>query len=295
MQKEWRTISEISAVRKTVTERVALKPEEKPVYAKSPADLPIGMFDSGVGGLTVLLEVARKMPAEDVLYLGDTKRVPYGGRPPAEIIKINTEILNYFAEQGVKMVIMACGTSSSIAYPVLKDKYKLPIISLIEPGSRAAIAATKNNRIGLLATVGTVESGAYQKTIKAMKKEVEVVAEGCPLFVPLIEGGFIDTDETRKVARDYLKPLLLANVDTVILGCTHYPHLLGILRELTEGKIVFIDPAEEAVTEAKKLLIPKAGRGQYQFVVTGSVLHFEELGSKLFGKPIIAKQIKLGG
>lgn len=113
-----------------MTERVALKPEEKPVYPKSPANLPIGMFDSGVGGLTVLSEVARQIPAEDILYLGDTARVPYGGRPAAEIIKINTEILNYFTEQGVKLVIMACGTSSSIAYPVLKDKYKFPILPL---------------------------------------------------------------------------------------------------------------------------------------------------------------------
>jgi len=278
-----------------LTERVALKPEEKPVYPKPPASPPIGMFDSGVGGLTVLTEVARQLPAEDVLYLGDTKRVPYGGRPPSEIIKINIEILNYFAEQGVKMVIMACGTSSSIAYPVLKDKYKFPIVSLIEPGSRAALYATKNNRIGLLATVGTVESGSYQRAIKSIKKEAEVVAEACPLFVPLIEGGFFDTDETKKVAKDYLKPLLKEQVDTIILGCTHYPHLLGILRELTEGKITFIDPAEEAVADAKKLLPQRAGRGQYQFVVTGSVLHFEELGSKLFGKPLVAKHLKLGG
>ncbi|MFA4906118.1 MAG: glutamate racemase [Candidatus Margulisiibacteriota bacterium] len=253
------------------------------------------MFDSGVGGLTVLSEVARQIPAEDVLYLGDTKRVPYGGRPADEIIQINTEILNYFTELGVKLVIMACGTSSSIAYPVLKDKYKFPIISLVEPGARAALAATKNNRIGLLATVGTVESGSYQKTIKSMKKEAEVIAEGCPLFVPLIEGGFIDTEETRKVARDYLKPLQKENVDTIILGCTHYPHLLGALKELTEGNIVFINPAEEAVKDAKKLLPQRAGHGQYQFVVTGSVLHFEELGSKLYGRPIIAKPVKLGG
>jgi glutamate racemase len=274
---------------------VALKPEEKPVYPKPPASQSLGMFDSGVGGLTVLTEVARQLPAEDVLYLGDTKRVPYGGRPPSEIIKINTEILNYFTEQGVKMVIMACGTSSSIAYPVLKDKYKFPIISLIEPGSRAALYATKNNRVGLLATVGTVESGSYQRTIKQLRKEAEVIAEACPLFVPLIEGGFFDTDETKKVAKDYLKPLLKEQVDTIILGCTHYPHILGILRELTEGKITFINPAEEAVADAKRLLPQRAGRGQYQFVVTGSVMHFEELGSKLFGKPIIAKQVKLGG
>lgn len=295
MPKEWRNISEISAVRKTLTERVALKIEEKPVYPKPPDSQPIGLFDSGVGGLTVLSEVARQMPAENVLYLADTARVPYGGRPPDEIIKINVEIFNYFAEQGVKMVIMACGTSSSIAYPVLKDKYKFPIVSLVEPGSRAALAATKNNRIGLLATAGTVESGSYQRAIKSSKKEAEVIAEACPLFVPLIEGGFFDTDETKKVAKDYLKPLLKEQVDTIILGCTHYPHLLGILRELTEGKITFINPAEEAVKDAKKLLTPKAGRGQYQFVVTGSVMHFEELGSRLFGKPIIAKQVKLGG
>ena len=261
---------------------------------------PIGIFDSGVGGLTLLRQIMKKLPNEDVIYLADTARVPYGGRPPQEIIKINQEIIPFLIEQEAKLIIMACGTSSSIAYPVVKDEYPVHIIDLIGPGSRAAVSATRSAKIGVIATVGTVNSHAFQRRIKDLKKEAEVHAVGCPLFVPLIEGGFTATEETKKVAREYLRPLLKEKIDTLILGCTHYPHLLKILREITGPEVSFIDPAEEAVADAKKLL-KKAGTlkartspPKYQFFVTGPVIQFQDLGSQLLGKPIIgAKQVSL--
>lgn len=241
--------------------------------------------------MTVLKEIMRQLPNEDVVYLADTARVPYGGRPPEEIIKINEEIIPYLIDYGAKLIIMACGTSSSIAFPVVKDKYKVHIISLIEPGSRAAIAATRSGIIGVIATIGTINSQAYQETLKSLKKEVKVVAQACPLFVPLVEGGFIEAEETKRVAKEYLKPLLKENVDTLVLGCTHYPHLVKILRERTGPNVVFVDPAEEAVADAKKLL-QKAGTmksktsPKYEYLVTGSLVQFQDLGSRLLGKPI---------
>jgi len=260
---------------------------------------PIGVFDSGVGGLTVLRQLMHKLPHEDILYLADTARIPYGGRPPEEIIKINQEIIPFLIKHGAKMIVIACGTSSAIAYPILKDQYPIQMISLIEPGSRAAVDATRSGTIGLIATVGTVNSHAYQHKIKELKKEVVVHAAGCPLFVPLIEGGFIEAEETRRVAREYLKPLLKEKIDTLILGCTHYPHLYQLLQQLTGPNVTLIDPAEEAVNDAKKLLkgagnLRPAVQAKYEFMVTGSVMQFEELGSRLLGRPIIgARQVKL--
>ena len=249
----------------------------------------IGVFDSGVGGLTVLKKIISFLPTEDILYLADTARVPYGGRTKEEIISINREILNYFEGKKIDLVVMACGTSSSIAYPALKDDYTFPIVSLIRPGAKAALNATRNLQIGIIATIGTVNSQSYQKMISELNFEAKAFAEGCPLFVPLIEGGFFDTEETRKIAREYLSPLLSAGVDTIILGCTHFPHLSKIIQEIAGEKIVLVDPSENAalevreIMESKKLINPKNHKGHIDYVVTGSVSHFEELGSRLLG------------
>ncbi|MBN2058265.1 MAG: glutamate racemase [Candidatus Saganbacteria bacterium] len=261
---------------------------------------PIGVFDSGVGGLTVLAQMMKQLPHEDVIYLADTARVPYGGRSAEEIVKINQEIIPYLLKQGVKLIIMACGTSSAIAYPVLKDDYPVHMINLIEPGSREAVAASRSGRIGLIATAATVNSHAYQKKIKELAGDIEVHAVGCPLFVPLIEGGFIETEETRRVAKDYLKPLLKEKIDTLILGCTHYPHLSKVLQELAGPEVRLIDPAEAAVADAKAMLTKagtlrtKAVPAKYKYFVTGSPIQFQDIGSRLLGKPIVGtKQVTL--
>jgi glutamate racemase len=287
-------------VRKVITERVVTKIAEKTKEEKITPSSPIGVFDSGVGGLTVLRQIKKKLPHEDVIYLADSARVPYGGRPPQEIIKINHEVLSFLIKEGAKLVIMACGTSSSIAYPVVKDKYPVHIINLVDPGSRAAVAASHSGNIGIIATIGTVSSHAFQKKIKELKKEAKVHAVGCPLFVPLIEGGFTQSEETKRVAKEYLKPLLKEKIDTLILGCTHYPHLSKILKAITGPEVVFVDPAEEAVADAKKMLKnagtlkTKAAPAKYEYLVTGSVVQFQDIGSRLLGKPIVgAKQVTL--
>lgn len=254
---------------------------------------PIGIFDSGVGGLTVIAQIMKKLPHEDLIYLADTARVPYGGRSPQEIIKINREIIPFLIKQGAKLIVMACGTSSAIAYPVVKDEYKVEIINLINPGSEAAVAATRSGNIGVIATAATVNSHAFQKKIKALKKEANVHAAGCPLFVPLVEGGFIEAEETKRAAKEYLKPLLKEKIDTLILGCTHYPHLRNIIQSIVGKDVVLIDPAEEATIEIEKML-KKAGTlktnispAKYEYFTTGSAIQFQDLGSRLLGKPII--------
>ncbi len=265
---------------------------------KATPSSPIGIFDSGVGGLTVLAQVLKQLPNEDYIYLADTARVPYGGRSPQEIIKINQEIIPFLINQGAKLIIMACGTSSAIAYPVVKDEYAVELINLIEAGSRAALSATKNKQIGVIATAGTVNSGAFQNKIG---NEAQVQAVACPLFVPLVEDGLVETDETRKVAKEYLKPLISAGIDTLILGCTHYPHLSKVIKEIVGPSVTLVDPAVAAVAQAKAML-KKAGTikttgspAKASFLVTGSAIHFQDVGSRLLGKAIVgAKQVKLG-
>lgn len=242
----------------------------------------------------------KQLPNEDVIYLADTARVPYGGRPPQEIIKINHEIIPFLLKEGAKLVIMACGTSSSIAYPVVKDEYPVHIINMIDPGTRAAVEASKSGNIGVIATMGTVNSRAFQNRIKELNKEANVHAVGCPLFVPLVEGGFTESEEAKRVAKEYLKPLLKEEIDTLILGCTHYPHLSKVLASIAGPKVTLIDPAEEAVKGTKKLL-KKAGTlktkalpAKYKYFATGSPIQFQDVGSRLLNKPIIgAKQVTL--
>ncbi|MFA4844149.1 MAG: glutamate racemase [Candidatus Margulisiibacteriota bacterium] len=273
-------------------ERIAPKAADKPETKKVTPASPIGIFDSGVGGLTVLREIIRQLPHEDVVYLADTARLPYGGRSPEEIVKFNEEIIPYLIGEGVKLIVMACGTSSAIAYPVLKDKYKVHLVSLVEPGARSALAATRSRVIGLFATAGTVNSHAYQTMLHSLDNDVVVHARACPLFVPLIEGGFIEAEETRKVVKEYLKPLLKENIDTLILGCTHYPHLARVIQEIAGPNVTLVDPAAATVLETKKLL-DKAGtikdnshQPKYDYLVTGSPIQFQDLGSRLLGKPI---------
>jgi len=285
-------LTELSEIRKVSTERIVTKTGEKLPEPKVTLDSPIGMFDSGLGGLSVLQILMKELPNEGVIYFADTARVPYGGRPPQEIVKINYEIIDYLIEQGIKLLVMACGTSSSIAYPVVKEKYKLPIVEIVTPGARAAVKATGTGRIGLIATVGTVDSGAFQREIKAIRADAEVFAQGCPLFVPLIEGGFIGAEETKRVAREYLKPILKEKIDTLILGCTHYPFLSKIIQEIAGPGVVLVNPGEEAVSEAKELLkkndLLHSGKrsGSNTYLVSGSLSQFKEMGSRLMGKPL---------
>ncbi len=286
-------MAEISQIRHVASTRVTRKEKTLPEkHHVVDASSPIGMFDSGVGGLTVFEQVTRLLPHENVIFLADTARVPYGGRPPAEILKINKEILDHLTGLGCKMIVMACGTSSSIAYPVMKDSYKVPIIGMIEGGSRMAAAATRNKKIGVIATAGTINSGAYEKNIRELDKNIEVFGVACPLLVPLIEGGFAGSDETAKVLKDYLKPLIAKKIDTLVLGCTHYPHVLPAIIEIMGTGVTIVNPAEEVAKETKDVLIKNdlaasvLESPKYRFQVTGKAESFRDMASRLLGRPL---------
>ncbi|WP_324281938.1 glutamate racemase [Cyanobacterium aponinum UTEX 3221] len=212
----------------------------------------IGVFDSGVGGLTVLRKLYRYLPQESILYFADTLRLPYGTRTKEEIILFVRQILDWMQSEGVKMVIMACNTSSALALETVQSEYDFPILGLIHPGAKGAVKAGK--RVGVISTVATAKSNAYRDAIVEIDPKTQVWQMGCPEFVPLIEQNRIYDPYTKKVAQQYLKPLIEANIDTLIYGCTHYPHLKGVLSEILPSSVRFIDPADYVVRAAEKEL-----------------------------------------
>lgn len=206
-----------------------------------PQRAPIGIFDSGVGGLTVLRQLYRQLPNESIIYFGDTARLPYGIRSQAEILQFVREILTWMQQQQVKMVIMACNTSSALALETVREEFDLPILGVILPGARAAVQQGK--RIGVIATPATAKSNAYRQAILEIDPDVQVWQVGCPEFVPLIEQNRIQDPYTTDVARSYLEPLIQQQIDTLVYGCTHYPHLEPILRSLLPSSVKLVDPA----------------------------------------------------
>lgn len=257
---------------------------------------PIGLFDSGLGGLTVLRELHRQLPQESVLYFGDTARLPYGTRSSAEILQFVREILTWMTSVGVKMVIMACNTSSALALETVQAEFDLPILGLILPGARAAVQQGK--RIGVIATPATANSHAYAQAVLEIDPTVDVWEVGCPEFVPLIEANRIYDPYTRKVASDYLAPLIANQIDTLIYGCTHYPHLEPVLRELLPSSITLVDPAKNLVAAAAHELDLLGLRSTQpvpvtRFCVSGCPEQFEQLSSQWLGYVPIVEQITL--
>jgi glutamate racemase len=247
----------------------------------------IGIFDSGVGGLTVLRVLYQQLPNESVLYFGDTDRLPYGTRSPEEIVQFVREILTWMQSQDVKMVVMACNTSSALALDVVRSEFnQLPILGLILPGAKAAVQQGK--RIGVIATPATAKSGAYRQAIQEIDPAAQVWEVGCPEFVPLIESNRISDPYTEQVAREYLKPLLQEKIDTLIYGCTHYPHLEPVLRRILPPSVTLVDPAvatTAAVDRELRLLgwhNPKHARST-EFGVSGSPEQFAQLATQWLG------------
>lgn len=214
-------------------------------YEREPQRAPIGVFDSGVGGLTVLREIYRQLPNESIIYLGDTARLPYGIRTPAEICHFNREILSWMQSQGVKMTIMACNTSSALALETVRHEFNFPILGVILPGAKAAVES--GSRIGVIATPATAKSNAYKQAIQEINPNIQVWQVGCPEFVPLIEQNRIHDPYTLSVARSYLEPLIQADIDTLVYGCTHYPHLEPVLRSLLHERVRLVNPAVRVV------------------------------------------------
>lgn len=254
----------------------------------------IGLFDSGVGGLTVLREMYRQMPTESLLYFADSARLPYGTRSPEEILQFVREILNWMCGQDVKMIIMACNTSSALALETVRKEYDIPILGVILSGAKAAVKQGK--RIGVISTPATAKSHAYRQAIQEINPETEVWEIPCPEFVHLIEQNQLYTDYTHQVAQQYLKPLLENNIDTLIYGCTHYRHLEKTICSLLPASVKVIDPAKHIVVAAKKelsLLGLSNDRFPFptHFYVSGSPQHFASLSQQWLGYYPQVKQI----
>ena len=258
--------------------------------------LRIGIFDSGVGGLTVLRELYRQLPNESFLYFADTARLPYGTRSQAEILKFTRQILSWMTQKRVKMAIMACNTSSALALDIVRDEFDIPILGLILPGARAAVQQGK--RIGVIATPATVASDSYRQAVFEIDPTLEVWQVSCPDFVPLIEQNQIYTAATAKVARTYLEPLIQVRIDTLIYGCTHYPHLAPVITSLLPHSVHQVDPAAHVVAAAAQELEILGLRNTSahqptQFFVSGCPEQFAQLSLQWLGYIPRVEQVSL--
>ena len=254
---------------------------------------PIGIFDSGLGGLTVAKEVIKALPHESIIYFGDTARVPYGTKSKKTIEKFSSQNVNFLTKKGVKIIVVACNTSCSLTLNLLKRTFKIPIVGVIEPGVKQALLKTKNGKIGVIGTRATVLSGAYQKTLSRYGKKIKVFAVACPLFVPLVEEGWLGKKVTKTIAYNYLRPLIEKKIDSLILACTHYPLIKTTIAGTMGPKVQLIDSARAVATEVKRILDKKnlvaAGchRPKYKFFVSDEPRIFAKEGSKFLGRKII--------
>ena len=250
---------------------------------------PIGMFDSGVGGLTVARAVIDLLPHEDLVYFGDLEHLPYGPRPSDEVKKFALEIMDSLVDEGVKFLVVACNSAASAAMEEARVRYDVPLISVIEPGVRAAIAATRNRRIGMIGTVGTVSSGAYDRALASTRANVRLFSKACPRFVEFVENGDTTSGEVIATAEEYLAELKKEDVDTLILGCTHYPLLKGVIQYVMGERVVLVSSAEVTATEVfgrlhnENLLNPKEGAGLHRFISSSTDGVFGELGQRFLG------------
>ncbi|MFA5261352.1 MAG: glutamate racemase [Candidatus Omnitrophota bacterium] len=255
-------------------------------------DKPIGVFDSGLGGLTVMKAMMRQLPFEDIVYLGDTARVPYGTKSEESIIRFSLENAAVLVKHHVKMIVVACNSSSSYALEALREKFHLPVVGVIEPGVNRAVHVTRNNRIGVIATQATVRSGSYERLISRASPGVKVVSQPCPLFVPLVEEGWFKKAVTRQVAEEYLKKIKNSQADTLILGCTHYPLLKAVITDVLGRGVSLVDSALEVSKLVQTLLVERLGNRdarrnpQYKFLVSDQPEHFQKLARRFLGCPI---------
>jgi len=250
----------------------------------------IGVFDSGVGGLTVVKELIRQLPHENIIYFGDTARVPYGIKSKETVIRFSVENILFLLKHQVKLICVACNTSSSFALPVIKKNFRVPVVGVITPGVREAVYATQNKRIGVIGTKGTIKSRSYEMEIKQLDPKVKITALACPLFVPFAEENWLSGNVVLTVAKTYLKPLKDAGVDTVILGCTHYPLLKPVIKQVLGKKVRLIDSAKQVAIEVRKILatdglLNNGRRGKQKFYVSDNPEWFRQLAGRFLGTP----------
>jgi glutamate racemase len=257
---------------------------------------PLGVFDSGVGGLTVLRALRERLPAESLVYLGDTARVPYGTKSAGVVTRYAHLNAAFLTSLDVKLLVVACNTASAVALPALRATLRIPVVGVIEPGAQQAARRTRSGVVGVLGTPGTIRSGAYQRALEAERPGLSVHAQACPLFVPLAEEGWLSGDVPRLIARSYLEPLLGRGMDTVVLGCTHYPLLRGVLEEVLGPGVSLVDSGH-ATAEAVATVLARgdarpaaSGHRTERFYVTDVPDRFVDVSARFLGTPVLAAE-----
>lgn len=260
----------------------------------------VAVIDSGVGGLTVVQELNRQLCHENIAYFGDTARMPYGSRTHEEVRRFTLEMIDFLQCQEIKMVVIACNSATAAGLSYYRQHCKNPIVGVIEPGVQAAIKQSRNGRIGVIGTVGTINSSEYLKALLDKERSLHVVTKACPLFVLLVENNLVETPEARKVAHEYLDPLLAEEIDTLILGCTHYPLMTDLIQDVVGPSVKLINSAEEVAVEVKSELDKhnlanpiNHDQPHCRFFVSGDPAPFEEVGAKLLGYNIKAYRVQL--
>lgn len=261
---------------------------------------PIGVFDSGIGGLTVVKALMSRMPNENIVYFGDTARVPYGSKSPQVVRDYTAQDTDVMMKQDVKMIVIACNTVSSVALDVVQKRAKLPVVGVIIPGAEAAVLSTTKKRVGVIGTVGTVMSKAYPNAMRQLDSNVQVFSQACPLFVPLAEEGWLDHKATQMIAKEYLFPLTQEKIDTLVLGCTHYPLLSTVINEVFHHTVKLIDSGEATAHSVAKLLDEldllntSTMKPRLRFLVSDIPHKFMEIGERFLGQKL-GKVERVGG
>jgi len=261
---------------------------------------PIGVFDSGVGGLTVVHALMHHLPNENLVYFGDTARVPYGPKSAQVVREYAAQDTDVLLEHGVKIIVVACNTVSAVALDVVQKRSKIPVVGVIQPGAEAAVRSSKRKRIGVIGTVGTIASRAYEHAIRQIDASIHVVGQACPLFVPLAEEGWTDHKATELIAKEYLFPLTLEKIDTLVLGCTHYPLLRGLIDRVLQKNVTLIDSGEATAVvvrnmlEQQHLLNPSTMKANLKFNVSDIPQKFTEIGERFLGQKL-GRVHRIGG
>jgi len=261
---------------------------------------PIGVFDSGVGGLTVAREIMRQLPNERIVYFGDTARVPYGSKSPETLTRYSRQIVRFLQTQQVKAIVIACNSASACALETLEEETELPIIDVVRPGARTALETTRNGKIGVIATEATISSGIYKRYIEESDRGASVISKACPLFVPLVEEGLWEDPVTDEIARRYLSELIDSGIDTLILGCTHYPLIRSTVGRIMGEKVSLVNPAYETARALKQLLEEKGlesekrpglGTELYRFFVSDAADKFQRFANSILSYGILSAKV----
>lgn len=261
---------------------------------------PIGIFDSGVGGLTVAREIMRQIPNERLVYFGDTARVPYGNKSKETVTKYSRQIIRFLKTQNVKAIVVACNTASAYALEEIEKELDIPIIGVVKPGAKVAAETTRNKKVGVIATAGTIQSRIYTEYIQGIQSDIQVIGKACPLFVPLVEEGLLEDPVTDEIATRYLNELKDIDIDTLILGCTHYPLIRSTLGRIMGEGVALVNPAYETARELRSLLeresllnpsTQRLGTNQYQFFVSDGADKFKTFANSILKYGILSAQV----